>query len=76
MDVTEITLKALWALRSSGLILIDRLALEADDSDAPSRSRLAEAVASAYATGDGELVLLTSSRGLTFPDSTKASMPG
>jgi len=58
VDVTEITLKALWALRGSGLILIDRLALKDDASDAATRSRLAEAIAAAYAAGDGELVLV------------------
>ncbi len=55
VDLTEITLKALWGLRGSALILIDRLALK---QDADTRSRVAEAVAAAYAVGDGEFVLV------------------
>lgn len=53
VDLAETTLTVLKKLWSESLLLIDRLALKHDDA---SKTRLAEAVASAFREGGGELV--------------------
>ncbi|MCG8589898.1 MAG: excinuclease ABC subunit UvrA [Proteobacteria bacterium] len=53
--LTEAPIRKLSALRRDGLLLIDRLALSGEEG----RGRLAEAVAAAFARGDGQLVLVT-----------------
>jgi excinuclease ABC subunit A len=56
-DVTELSARALGALRSRGLLLIDRLALRPADG----RGRVAEAVATAFARGEGALAVVDGS---------------
>jgi excinuclease ABC subunit A len=59
VDLEELEPRALDALRDSALLLIDRLALsEAPDREAEESSRLAEAVAEAFARGAGEVVVV------------------
>ncbi|MDJ0853084.1 MAG: excinuclease ABC subunit UvrA [Myxococcota bacterium] len=53
-DLTELPARALAGLRRKGLLLVDRLALR----DEGSRARLAEAVAAAFARGEGRCVLV------------------
>ncbi len=53
-DMTELPARAFTTIRRKGLLLVDRLALR----DEGSRARLAEAVATAFARGDGQCVLL------------------
>ena len=53
VDLTEISLKEITRLRPGALQLIDRLVVRSQD-----RSRLAEAVASAFARGEGELIAI------------------
>jgi excinuclease ABC subunit A len=54
VDVTEIPLKRLQALRRDASLLIDRMALRSGDS----RARLSEAIASGFARGHGELIVV------------------
>lgn len=53
LDVVETTLKELTRVRKQALLVIDRLVPKEEE-----RSRLAEAVAAAFARGEGELVAL------------------
>ncbi len=56
VDLSEITPRAFSTLRSSALLLVDRLALTAE-----SRTRLAEAVATAFVRGAGHAVVVSES---------------
>src|SRR5690606_5049888 len=53
VELEELTARQLDALRADALLLIDRLALRPEQ-----RGRLVEAVASGFARGDGELVVV------------------
>ncbi len=57
VDVSELSASALGRLRRRALLLIDRLALGRDAS----RARLAEAIATGFARGDGRLVVVSES---------------
>ena len=66
VDLTEISVAAFSRLRSAALLLIDRMRLpeRPGTPDAPSegRVRLSEAVASAFALGDGRLTVVDEAR--------------
>ena len=54
IEIGDLTLERLGALRSESLLLVDRLALRGEDD----RSRVVEALAAAFARGDGEAVVV------------------
>ena len=54
-DASELPVKTLDGLRKQGLVLIDRLAMRGDDGE---RGRVAEAVAAAFARGEGACVVV------------------
>ncbi len=56
VDLSEITARAFASLRTSALLLVDRLALGAD-----ARTRLAEAIATAFVRGGGQAVVVSES---------------
>jgi excinuclease ABC subunit A len=58
VDLSELEPGELDALRGSGLLLIDRLAVPGLDAAESERTRVAEAAAEAFSRGDGELVVL------------------
>ena len=62
VDLTGLSPDELRAQRSGALLLIDRLALRAERG----RARLVEAVSSAFALGDGRLVLIDADGDVAF----------